>query len=358
MEEKMKIVLTGGGTAGHAMVNAILADMLKKHSGDKIYYIGSHRGAERELIERIEQVSYYPISTGKLRRYFSLENAKDFFRVCKGIIEAYRILKQEKVNLVFSGGGFVSLPVVLAARLLKIKILIRETDISIGLANRICMRFADKIFTTFPDTLQYLQSSFCKRIPCECSGLIVRAELLKENNVHKQIHCPPIVLVMGGSLGSNMINRIIWENIEQLSKEFQITHLCGKGQTNAAVKSCAYVQKEYATDMADLYAQADVVVTRCGSNAISEGLALGKRMVCIPISNRFSRGEQTDNAHYAQRHGCTVIVKEDDLCAKTLAEAIKEVLEKPLHSECLLSENILNENCRRLVHEMHAPRIE
>lgn len=342
----MKIILTGGGTAGHAMVNMVLTNLLKENKNADLIYIGSYYGAEREMMEHTGNVDYYPISTGKLRRYFSLENAKDLFRVCRGILQAYRILKREEADVVFSGGGFVSLPVVTAARLLRLPILIRETDISMGLANRICAPFAKKIYTTFPDTLQQL-----KDIPCECSGLIIRPQLL-ETSVNALLSSLPHVLIMGGSLGSRILNQLLWDNIEQLSKQFRIHHLCGRGQTNPDVAAPGYVQQEYTADMAKLYAQADVVVTRCGSNAISEGLALGKRMVCIPISTKYSRGEQMKNANYAQEHGCAVIVSESKLCGHTLTHAIEEVLKKPINSNCILSKNKLHENCSHLVQEI------
>lgn len=344
----MKIVLTGGGTAGHAMVNQVLAGMMREESGSQILYIGSHRGAERELMEHVGGVAYFPISTGKLRRYFSIENAKDFFRVCKGILQARKILKREEANVVFSGGGFVSLPVVLAARLLHIPVLIRETDLTMGLANRICARFAQKIFTTFPDTIFQL-----KGFSCECGGLIVRPALLTEPVAELRIRSRPFVLVIGGSLGSQVVNRTIWDNVQRLAKRFCISHLCGKGQTNPNICAPTYVQHEYVNDMADFYAQADVVVTRCGSNAISEGLALGKRMVCIPISTRFSRGEQLSNAKYAEQNGCAVILEEENLSGDALEKAIWEVLQKPIKLDCILSKNMLNKNCRYLLREIY-----
>lgn len=343
----MKIVLTGGGTAGHAMVNLVLAERLRENSGDSVIYIGSHGGAEREMMEGIDSVTYFPISTGKLRRYFSMENPKDFFRVLKGIAQAYKVLKMEEADVVFSGGGFVSLPVVLAARLLKLPIIIRETDITMGLANRISARFAQKIITTFPDTLTKLGE-----LPCEWGGLIIRPQLLDGQAVKRTPQSPPHVLVMGGSLGSGAINSVIWENAEKLSQQFQLQHLCGRGHTRPEITLPGYSQQEYSREMAELYAEADVVVTRCGSNAISEGLALGKPMVCIPISTRFSRGEQMDNASYAVKHGCAVVVKESELCEQTLTAAIAEVLAKPANDECVLSVHMLDENCRRLLGEI------
>lgn len=347
----MKIVLTGGGTAGHAMANKVLIPFLKEDPENEIVYIGSWHGAERGLIEKGEEIAYFPISTGKLRRYLSFENVKDIFRVLKGIADAYGILKREKAGIVLSGGGFVSLPVVLAAWLRKIPVIIRETDISMGLANKICVRFAEKIFTTFPDTLWKIHG-----IPCECSGLVIRPELLrgkslgtlKEGEEKDRVS----VLIMGGSQGSQGMNQSIWEHAEQLSKRFQITHLCGKNKKNPDIKAPGYVQLEYTDDMTDLYAQADVVVTRCGSNAVSEILALGKRAVCIPISRKSSRGEQLANAVYAVQNGCAVILEEEKLSNETLIEAISLVLQKPLNDSCIMTKDLLNENCRHMHKEL------
>ena len=345
----MNIVLTGGGTAGHAMINQVLANMMQKGDGDTILYIGSYHGAERALMERTEGILYYPISTGKLRRYFSLKNFTDFFRVWWGIAQAYQILRREEANVVFSGGGFVSLPVVIAAWLLKIPVLIRETDLTMGLANRICARFAQKVFTTFPHTPLRL-----KKTPCECTGLIVRPELLPNAVPEARVHFRPTVLVMGGSLGSEVINHTIWDNIQSLSKLFCINHLCGKGQTKPHIYAPEYIQRDYTSNMSRLYAQADVVVTRCGSNAMSECLALGKRMVCIPISTRFSRGEQLSNAKYAAKNGCALILEEENLSGKALESAIWEVLHLPMKQDCILSKDALDENCQRLLRTIYA----
>ena len=148
----MKIVFTGGGTAGHAMVNTVLIPYLQKKEC-KITYVGSKRGMEKAMISEIDNVRYYSISTGKLRRYISFENFTDIFRLGKGIIEAWRILKKEKPQLIYSSGGYVSVPVVWAAFLLRIPVILRETDYSAGLANKLCIPFAKKLYVTFPDSL-------------------------------------------------------------------------------------------------------------------------------------------------------------------------------------------------------------
>lgn len=349
----MNIVFTGGGTAGHAMANKILISSIPRKKDDQILYLGSIKGAERGLMEEMEHVAYHPIHTGKLRRYPSAQTVLDFFRVIMGIIESYGILKREQVNVVFSGGGFVSLPVVIAAWMQQIPVLIRETDISMGLANRICVRMAKKIYTTFPDTLSQLS-----HYPSECSGLLIRPELLSARMRGEQEGHLPHVLVIGGSMGSDFLNQLIWNQIERLSLQFQVTHLCGKGRINPEIKAPGYVQHEYASDMSDLYAQADIIIMRCGSNAVSEGLALGKRMVCIPISTKSSRGEQLSNAEYAVKHGCAVILEEASIHTGTLVKTLPELLKKPVPTACILQESDLNQTIHHLIHEIYLAAIQ
>ncbi|MTK63370.1 MAG: undecaprenyldiphospho-muramoylpentapeptide beta-N-acetylglucosaminyltransferase [Methanobacterium sp.] len=342
----MKVAFTGGGTAGHAMVNKVLIPLLHEDEY-KIIYIGSYNGAEKAMIENQGIADYYGISTGKLRRYFSWDNVKDLFKVLKGVFQAYRILRKEMPNVLFSGGGFVSVPVIIAAHFLKIPILIRETDFSIGLANRICIPFAQKVFVTFPDTKLKVNT-----VPCDYCGLIIRPELLDTKHSATKSE-RPTVLVMGGSLGSQSINQVIWNNADNLLCRYNILHICGKGKINRQLQSNEkYRQYEYVEDMADLYSRADVIITRCGSNAISEGLALGKPMVCIPLPSRSSRGEQKQNALYAVQNGCATIIEENELCYETLVTAIEEVLKKPINPKLVLNKERLMCNCRKLITEI------
>lgn len=353
----MNIVFTGGGTAGHAMANNIIISSFEKQKEDRIFYLGSIQGAERDLIGRMDHVVYIPIHTGKLRRYPSTKTFKDFFCVLLGILESFRILKKEEVNVVFSGGGYVSFPVVVAAWLQHIPVLIRETDVSMGLANRMCVKMAKKIFTTFPSTLEQLSG-----YPGEYSGLLIRPELLAQNFTKKipatEETYLPHVLVMGGSMGSDFLNHTIWDHIERLSLQFQITHLCGKGRKNPDLCAPGYLQYEYVNDMADLYAQADIIVMRCGSNAISEGLALGKRMVCIPISTQSSRGEQFTNAEFAVKNGCAVILDESTLNVGSLMASMNTVLQKTIPTACMLDQLSLHKTIRHLVHEIYLSAIQ
>ena len=291
-----KILLTGGGSAGHIIVNLALIPIFID-SGWKIIYIGSVRGIERELISNINKVTYYGISTGKLRRYIDRQNFTDFFRVLKGITEASKIIRQEQPDIVFSKGGFVSVPVVLASRLNHVPVITHESDLTPGLANRINMYFVQKICTTFPDTLKYLPKN-----KGEFIGAIVRPELKQGNSTKGRIFCQfnaykPIILVTGGSLGSAYINQTIHSLLDRLLEEFQVIHICGKGNVIPSLAREGYRQFEYVSDeLADLMCLADVVITRAGSNFIFEFLSLKKPMILIPLSKKSSRGDQIENA--------------------------------------------------------------
>lgn len=340
----MKIVFTGGGTAGHAMVNKALIPMMSQEGWETLY-VGSHQGVENKMIKEQGIAQYFPISTGKLRRYLSWKNVTDVFRVLNGIREAYEILKKERPHVVFSGGGFVSVPVVLAAAALKIPVVIRETDVSVGLANKICMRFAKKVYVSFPDTKAQIKHTEV----ADC-GILVRPELLEVSSPRQEDTDFPTILVMGGSLGSGAINQFVWRHLEKLQLRYDLIHVCGKGHVNPDVPNQpAYWQYGFVEDMGALYQKADIVVTRCGSNAINEGLALGKRMICIPFPSKFSRGEQKGNAEYAVRNGCAVILEEDQLTLENLIKAVELVQKKKINPKLILTKESLDFNCREQI---------
>ena len=223
-----KIAFTGGGTVGHVSVNlSLIPTALAK--GHEAFYIGSQKGIEREMIEsQLPEIKYHVISSGKLRRYLSFDNFKDIFKVLKGIIDARRVLKKEKPDLLFSKGGFVSVPVVIAARSLKIPTIIHESDLTPGLANKIALKFAKKIYTTFEDTLNYLPKD-----KADFVGATVREDL-KSGNKSRGYQLTQfssdkkVLLVMGGSLGSKKLNDTIRGNLDALLKTYQIIHLTGK----------------------------------------------------------------------------------------------------------------------------------
>ena len=321
-----KIAFTGGGTVGHVSVNlSLIPTALEK--GHQVFYIGSKNGIEREMIEsQLSNIKYYPISSGKLSRYLSFENAKDVFKVLKGILDARRVLKKEKPDLLFSKGGFVSVPVVIAARSLNIPTIIHESDLTPGLANKISLKFSKKIYTTFEDTLKYLPKD-----KADFVGATIREDL-KEGNQQKGYEITgfdsdkKVLLVMGGSLGSKKLNDIIRENLEALLHDYQIIHLTGHGLVDESYKQKGYIQYEFVKEeLTHLLSITDTVVSRAGSNAIYEFLTLRIPMLLIPLGLDQSRGDQIDNAKYFESKGYGKMIPEDQLTQFKLLEQLKQI---------------------------------
>lgn len=320
-----RILFTGGGSAGHVIVNLALIPVFQKE-GWQVDYIGSKNGIEKELIERLQGVTYHPISTGKLRRYFSKENFKDPFKVVKGTLQAYRILGKKKPAVIFSKGGFVSVPVLGAAWMKRIPAVIHESDYSPGLANKLAMPFAKKILATFPETIDYLPEK-----KSEWVGAVVREELfegekkkgLEIANVNSK---KPVLLVMGGSGGSQKINQAIRGNLTELLQEFHIIHICGKDHVDPAVKAEGYVQYEYVNEeLSHLFAATDFVLSRAGSNAVFEFLALKKPMLLIPLSRNASRGDQILNAKSFHKQGYANMMEEEEITEERLLKELKQL---------------------------------
>lgn len=323
---KKKIVFTGGGTAGHVTPNIALFPFLEKE-GYESYYIGSYNGIEKRLIEDFN-VPYYGISTGKLRRYFDLKNLSDPFRVIKGYTQALKILKELKPDIVFSKGGFVSVPVIRAASALKIPCIIHESDMTPGLANKLCIPVATKVCCNFPETTKYVPSG--KAI---LTGSPIRSELTTGSKLAALELCgftanKPVVMVIGGSQGAASVNIMVREALPKLLETFQVVHICGKDKVdNLMLTIPGYKQFEYLkTDLKDVFAMADVVVSRAGANAICELLALKKPNLLIPLQVG-SRGDQILNAKSFEEQGFSMVVREDFTDCDILTEKIYELYE-------------------------------
>jgi UDP-N-acetylglucosamine--N-acetylmuramyl-(pentapeptide) pyrophosphoryl-undecaprenol N-acetylglucosamine transferase len=320
-------MLTGGGSAGHVTVNLALIPRLKQ-DGWTVEYIGSFDGIEKQLIDKVPDIPYHGISTGKLRRYFDWNNVKDPFKVVKGILQAYQIIRKRKPRIIFSKGGFVSVPVILGAWLNKVPVIIHESDITPGLANRISMPFASKVCVTFPETMKHV-----KRSKAEYVGAIIRDELLRGNVVRGLSYCnfikgKPVLLIMGGSQGSRRLNEQIRTHLDQLTERFQIVHICGKGNVDPSLQSRNYRQFEYIhAELADFMAMSDVVVSRAGSNSIFEFLALQKPMLLIPLSRQASRGDQILNAESFRKSGYAEVLQEEEFTDDRLLKSIYKVYE-------------------------------
>ena len=323
--KKKTIVFTGGGSAGHVTPNIAIIKELD-HTRWDIKYIGSKKGIEKELIENIN-IPYFGISSGKLRRYVDMENIKDIFRVLKGCLEARAILKQLKPHLIFSKGGFVSVPVILAARTLGIPIFIHESDLTPGLANKISQRFATKIFTSFEETKQYFPVQKTVVI-----GSPIRKEILsgsKQQGIRFLGFNDflPVLTVMGGSLGARRINETVRGSLKELTSKYQIVHLCGKGNVDQKlIGTKGYKQFEYVNEeLADILAATEMVITRGGSNAIFEFLALKIPMLIIPLSKKQSRGDQILNANSFEEKGYSLTLEEEELTEATLLEHLNKI---------------------------------
>lgn len=317
-----RIILTGGGTAGHVTPNLALLPSLKE-AGFDIRYIGSYHGMEKELAEQAG-LPYDGISSGKLRRYFDLKNVTDPFRVIKGFFEADALLKKYKPDVIFSKGGFVSVPVVLAAKKRKIPTVLHESDMTPGLANKLCLTGASYICCNFPETLDCLPKE-----KAVLTGCPIRKELLCGNRltglkITGFSASKPVLLVIGGSLGSVKVNEAVRSILPELLKQFQIIHLCGKGNLDHTLDHLdGYVQYEYMGEpLCHLFAVADVVISRAGANAICELLALRKPALLIPLSTAASRGDQILNANSFQKQGFVSVLEEEHLTSDRLYQEV------------------------------------
>ena len=320
-----RIVLTGGGTAGHVTPNLALIPKLIADGWD-VHYIGAANSAEEELVSGIPGVTFHTVSVGKLRRYFDPKNFSDPFRVIKGIAQARSIIHKLKPNVVFSKGGFVSVPVVYGAKMNGVPIVIHESDMTPGLANKLCAPLAKVECCTFPEAVKYAHGKGVH------TGTPIRPEVLNGNREVALKHFKfnenrPIVMVVGGSSGAQAINQAIWQALPALTESFQVLHLCGKGNQNDSVEGMPnYVQCEYLNEeMADAYACADLIVSRAGSNALCEILAARKPALLIPYPKSASRGDQILNAESFRARGLSRVLMQEDMTPETLVKAIVQL---------------------------------
>lgn len=344
-----KIVLTGGGTAGHVTPNIALIPSLKRE-GYEVHYIGSYDGMERKLIEDLG-IPYYGISSGKLRRYFDPKNFSDPFKVIKGYFEAKKLLKKLKPDVIFSKGGFVTVPVVFAGKHNKIPVIIHESDMTPGLANKLSIPSASKVCANFPETLKYLPAD-----KAVLAGTPIRSELFSGNKIKGLDFCgfssnKPVILVIGGSLGSAVLNENVRAILPELLNTYQIIHLCGKDKTDQNLQGTkGYIQFEYIKEeLSDLLAAADLVISRAGANSIFELLALKKPNILIPLSAASSRGDQILNAESFAKQGYSYVLKEEDLTKDSLLTAIETVTKERNSYLEAMSKSTLNNSIDTIV---------
>ncbi len=322
-----RIVLTGGGTAGHVTPNLALIPLLKKE-GYEITYVGSLNGIEKQLITE-QKLPYIGIETGKLRRYFDPKNFTDPFRVIKGFGTALKFLKNYQPDLIFSKGGYVSVPVSRAAGLLHIPVILHESDMTPGLANKLCFGAATKVCCNFPETLSMLPKN-----KAVLTGTPIREQLFEGSREKGLELCgfpddKPVMMVIGGSQGAASVNRSVLDNLDKLLEHFRIIHICGKGKMdNLKLTMADYKQFEYVNEeLAHLFAASDIVVSRAGANAICELLALKKPNILVPLPTAQSRGDQILNAASFEKQGYSVVVA-DDMLADVIVDKALEVYER------------------------------
>lgn len=322
-----RIILTGGGTAGHVTPNIALLPRLKELQYD-IHYIGSYNGIEKNLIEK-QGIPYHGIASGKLRRYFSLQNFTDPFRVLKGFGEANKLIKKLKPDVIFSKGGFVSVPVVIAGKRNHVPVIIHESDMTPGLANKLSFPSAEKVCCNFPETLKSLPEN-----KAVLTGSPIRQELLSGDREKARKFCgfendKPVILIIGGSLGAAAVNDAVRKILPELLKEFNVIHLCGKSKLDTSLTNLeGYAQFEYIQDeLKDLFALTDIVISRAGANAICELLALRKPNLLIPLSASASRGDQILNARSFERQGFSLVLEEEELTDELFLATVHKLYE-------------------------------
>ena len=315
-----RIVLTGGGTAGHVIPHLALLPYLQARQW-QVTYIGSAHGIEKQLADAAG-VPFRAIASGKLRRYFSFRNVSDMFKVCFGIWQALWLLLFIRPRLVFSKGGYVSVPVVIAAALLRIRIVTHESDLSPGLATRIIARFATEVWTAFDET--QVKARKVQRV-----GIPIRDELREGDVARGRQMCGfkegrRTLLIMGGSLGSQRINNVVATIAVELVSDYQVIHIIGAGNQPALSHSRYRVFPFVNRDFTHLLSLADMVISRAGANSIFEFLVLCKPMLLIPL-DAGSRGDQIENAACFARKGFAHVLAEKDLSGAKLLTAIAEL---------------------------------
>ena len=319
------IVLIGGGTAGHVTPNIALLPALQD-AGYDVQYIGTRDGIEQELIAR-EGIPYYAVPAGKLRRYLDWQNFTDLARIKFGFLKSLLLLIRIRPDIVFSKGGFVTPPIIWAAWLLGIPVVCHESDLTPGLANKLSLPFAKRVCYAFAETAKYLPAGKAVH-----TGIPVRAELANGDDQKGRDLCAfssekPIILIMGGSLGSRAVNAAVRAALPDLLVEYQICHLCGQGNLDLELDQTeGYAQFEYVTDeLPHLFAATDYIVSRAGATTLFEFLSLQKPALLIPLSLQASRGDQIENAEAFRNAGYSLVLSEDSLTSDALCKSIRDL---------------------------------
>lgn len=351
-----KICFTGGGSSGHVTPNLAIIELVKDQNTE-VFYIGSYDGIERSIVEKTN-TPYYPISSGKLRRYFSWQNFIDPFKILLGVMQAFFILKKLKPKVVFSKGGFVTFPVAMAAKLNNIPLLVHESDFVPGLANKLAFPFAKTICLTFDATKKYIKNKAKIKITgAPLRQAVFEADREKAIKQFALDRSRATILVTGGGQGSLIINHVIYESLDKLLEKFNVIHLTGVGKLNNAIANKQnYIQVEYMHEaLFDAMALADLVISRSGSNALYEIISLKKKNILIPLSKKASRGDQIDNANYFSQKGLSYVIQEEQLSSETLLKTIHEVFNHQENYEKKLSDYKCKNGVQEIVSLLTSP---
>lgn len=321
----MTILFTGGGTAGHVTPNVALIEKLREENW-QCHYVGSRKGIEKEIIARLD-IPYHGIASGKLRRYFHWQNFTDPFLVVLGLLQSLAICLRVRADVVFSKGGYVAVPVVLAAWLFRIPVICHESDVTPGLANRLCFPFAHRICVNFSESKQFMPSGKLIVTGTPLRQSLVKGDASRGRRFLGITGVKPLMLVFGGSLGSRVINAQVRSVIEQLTRKFVVVHVTGQGNIDDSFDSIRdYIQAEYLMDeFGDVLAAADLVVARAGANSIYELLVTRKPHLLIPLPARASRGDQLVNASTFARAGYSHVIEEDDLRDESFLQKVEDI---------------------------------
>jgi UDP-N-acetylglucosamine--N-acetylmuramyl-(pentapeptide) pyrophosphoryl-undecaprenol N-acetylglucosamine transferase len=316
----MHVLVTGGGSGGHVIPAIPVMEALRAQ-GDQVSFVGTTSGYEERLLEGVD-VGYHGISSGKLRRYFSFENLKDVFKVLLGIVQAFFLVRRLRPDVIFSKGGFVAFPVVFAGWLRKVPVIGHESDFSPGLANRLSRPFVRTLCTSFPETRI---PGFSGRVAH--TGSPLRPEFLAADADRGRARFGlstdrPVLVVIGGSLGARKLNEVVRAAVVPLTKRYAVVHICGPGNAEG-LDQPGYCAVEFVSEgLADLLLAADIVISRAGANSLFELLTLGKLCLLVPLSAAASRGDQIENARYAESRGYSLVIDESALRVETLMEGL------------------------------------
>lgn len=323
------IAFTGGGTAGHVFPALAVLDALAERRIVRLVWIGSASGMEREILGR-RGIPYYGIPSGKLRRYLSLRNLTDLFLILAGILASLYILLKERPALIFSKGGYVTVPPLLAARLLRIPAFTHESDLNPGLATRINSRLCEKVLVSFPETAGYFPPALRGKVVH--TGNPVRPAILTGDPRagRELVGCPPgrrMLLVLGGSLGSAFLNQAVLDGLPRLSRSCFVVHQMGAEHYRPAREAGYWPVAFLGDELPHLFAACDLVLCRAGANTLWELAALGKPAVLVPLAEHASRGDQIENARFFAARGAALVVGEQEAGQGRLVEEVLALVE-------------------------------